>query len=174
MKQYNIWTYNIPEMVLLMADQRRLLGRLTTRRGMICPVDGAARGRMMSVSLRGHEGRGVSTPCRSDRPGGGVTTDRLKVIRKGYNTFGRIGGRATGNSAADRRFWCFGKGYPVRDQFAVWRATTDDGRNFFDAISQCALIFSHRFIEFVFYSFAKFSHTGVVENWETITIGRYI
>jgi len=67
-----------------MADQRRFLGRLTTRRGMICPVDGADRGRMMSVSLRGHGGSGVSTPCRTDRPGGSVTTDRFKVIRKGY------------------------------------------------------------------------------------------
>jgi len=67
-----------------MADQRRLLGRLTTRRGMICPVDGADRVRMMSVSVRGHGGSGVSTPCRADRPGGSVTADRFKVVRKGY------------------------------------------------------------------------------------------
>lgn len=70
--------------MLPMADQRRFLGRLTTRRGMVCPVDGADHGRMMSVSLRGHGGSGVSTPCRSDHPGGSVTTDRFKVVRKGY------------------------------------------------------------------------------------------
>lgn len=75
---------NIPEVVLLMAGQRRLLWRLTTRPGMMCPVDGADRGRMMSASIRGRGGIGVSTPCRSDRPGGSVTADRFKVVRKGY------------------------------------------------------------------------------------------
>jgi len=72
-----------------MAGQRRLLWRLTTRPGMIllCPVDGADRGRMMSASIRGHGGIGVSTPCRSDRPGGSVTADRFKVVRKGYTTY---------------------------------------------------------------------------------------
>lgn len=79
--------YNIPEVVLLMVGQRRLLWRLTTRPGMMCPVDGEDRGRMMSASIRGHGGIGVSTPCRSDRPGGSVTADRFKVVRKGYITY---------------------------------------------------------------------------------------
>jgi len=76
-----------------MADQRRSLGRLTTRRGMICPVDGADRGRMMSVSLRGHGGSGVSTPCRSDRPGGRVTTDRFRPERVYTCSVGLVGAR---------------------------------------------------------------------------------
>lgn len=101
MKQYNIRTHNIPEVVLLMAGQRRLLWRLTTRPGMMCPVDGADRGRMMSASIRGHGGIGVSTPCRSDRPGGSVTADRFKVVRKGYITYAVV--RSVGLAGARDR-----------------------------------------------------------------------
>jgi len=108
----------IPEAALLMADRRWLLGRLTTRRGMIlCPVDGADRDRMMSARiLRGHGGSDVSTPCRSDRPGGSVTTDWFKVVRKGYTL---VGARPEPRLLIAK---VLERAYAVRDQFAVRRS----------------------------------------------------
>lgn len=114
-----------------MAGQRRLLWRLTTRPGMMCPVDGADRGRMMSASVRGHGGIGVSTPCRSDRPGGSVTADRFKVVRKGYITYGRKIGRVGGRARPEpprpiRRLWCFGKGHSAAVAAIAGTSQSDD------------------------------------------------
>lgn len=107
----------IPEAALLMANRRWLLGRLTTtRRGMICPVDVADRDRMMSARiLRGHGGSDVSTPCRSDRPGGSVTTDRFKVVRKGYTL---VGARPEPQQLIAK---ALERANAVRDRFAVLR-----------------------------------------------------
>lgn len=158
-----------------MADQRRFLGRLTTRQGMICPVDGTDRGRMMSVNLSGHGGSGVSTPCRSDHPGGSVTTDRFKVVRKGYiRSAGLVGARLETPRPTD----VFGA--LERDiQFAIsWRSggrlPTTSGISSTEFRNALWFFRANRFVESVFcdfFSSAKFSHTGVAKNRETITIG---
>jgi len=134
-----------------MADRRWLLGRLTTRRGMICPVDVADRVRMMSAILRGHGGSGVSTPCRSDRPGGSVTTDRFKVVRKGYAYY--IIYVRSGWWAHDRNLRVRPSDLKRASSRSVCSPTTDNAcsRDFFGGISRCALIFpqSNRRVESV-------------------------
>jgi len=165
-----------------MADQRRLLWRLTTRPGMIlCPVDNADRGRMMSASLRGHGGSGVSTPCRSDRRPGGSVWPPTGSRSSGKGIWDRSGrwARATGTSATNRRLWCFGKGYSGLAIGYVCRAavrwwTDVMPRNFSNAFW---FFRTNRFAESVlrFCSSAEFSHTVVARDRGTaVTIYKYM
>jgi len=71
----------------------------------------------------------------------------------------------------------FGKGYPVRDQLAVRWATTDDARDFFGGISQCAVIFSEQIDSLspffaIFFFCQILSHRCRGNSHETITINR--